>query len=247
MSTRSSVALEVCVDSVQGARTAVLGGATRIELCAALEVGGVTPSTAAVQKVLELNVPVYVLVRCRAGHFRYAADEIETMLADMRMLGSLGVSGFVVGALDETLHLDEKTLKAFVAASDRLPLTLHRAFDLVPDQFEALELAIALGFARVLTSGAATSAADGLDRISRLQAAAAGRISVMPGGGISAENLPSILQYRAITEVHASCKSPQLGTAVGLGLGARRETDRCETDLDTVRALAALCNAASNE
>ena len=239
-----SVQLEVCADNICGVQAAVRGGAARVELCAGLEVGGLTPSLGAVRAACQLEIPVHVLIRCRAGDFEYRPEEVACMAADMQAFSAEGVSGFVIGALEKNKRLNRDVLIRLRDASNDLPLTLHRAFDLTQDKFEALEFAIELGCKRVLTSGGASDALSGIGCIERLIEHSADRIVVMPGGGVTPAILPLILQQVSVSDVHASCQSAVRAAPLELQLGASPESARRETDEGVVRAMVEICKGA---
>ncbi len=199
--------LEVCAATLSSALAAQAAGAHRIELCTGLEVGGLTPSLGLLQAVRAcLSIPVYVLIRPREGHFHYTDGELSVMLRDIALCHEAGADGVVVGALDAQGRLCEKQLRAMAEAAEGMGLTCHRAFDLVPNAAEALELLIALGFERVLTSGQAPTAYEGRAALRSLVAQAAKRIDIMPGGGISAENVRAIAEETGATAFHLSAK-----------------------------------------
>lgn len=204
--------LEVCVDDRAGFLAAIQGGADRIELCSALDVGGLTPTRELMAFAARTApIPVYAMIRPRAGDFVFGELETARMRRDIDAVRAAGLAGVVLGASRPDGRLDVGGLAALVAASSGLGRTLHRAFDVVPDPAEALDAAIALGFERILTSGGRERAPDGLDGIAAALARAAGRIVVMPGAGITAETVGPILALGP-REVHASCRvSP--GTA----------------------------------
>jgi copper homeostasis protein len=219
--------LEVCVDSVAGLKTAMACGADRIELCAALDFGGLTPSAGFMAAAVESPVPVISMVRPRGGDFVFDAREVAMMVADIERTRTVGLSGVVLGASLSDGRLDRAVLSELVDAAEGLDLTLHRAFDLVPDADEALELAISLGFSRILTSGFAQKATWGVGRLHALAESAAGRISIMPGAGIDAGNASTLLAIPEVFEVHASCRSsanPDDPRLVELGFSGVRPT-----------------------
>ncbi len=199
--------LEVCAATLSSALAAQAAGAHRIELCSGLEVGGLTPSLGLLQAVRAcVRMPVYVLIRPREGHFFYSEGELSVMLRDVALCREAGANGVVVGALDRHGHLHERHLRRLAEAAAGMGLSCHRAFDLVPNTAEALEMLIALGFERVLTSGQATSAWEGRERLHQLVEQAAGRIAVMPGGGITARNIRPLAEATGATEFHLSAK-----------------------------------------
>lgn len=222
--------LEICVDDAAGLRAAVTGGADRIELCSALAVGGLTPSAEFVAKALELRLPVHVMVRPRAGDFEYDEDEIALMAGEMRRLGDVGAAGVVTGALDSTGRLDVRALEIFREAALGLKLTLHRAVDLAPDLCEAVRIAADLGYDYVLTSGGAKSAIEGRDSIRRMIEEAGRRVTIIAGGGITAENVVVLVRQDGVAQIHASATrvldwaDPRLAD-FGFAIGPRRLTD----------------------
>ncbi|MBB3346472.1 copper homeostasis protein CutC [Sphingomonas sp. BK069] len=205
--------LEVCVEDTHGIAAAVNGGADRIELCAALDVGGLTPSPSLIRAAASAPIPVHLLVRPRAGDFVYDAGERRLVEEDIGAAADAGLAGVVIGANARDGRLDTDCLARWVeVARDRtLSLTLHRAFDLTPDPLEALEQAVALGFDRILTSGGAPRAIDATDTLTALVAAADDRITVLVGSGVSPATLPALLATGA-REVHASCRVARAGT-----------------------------------
>jgi copper homeostasis protein len=202
----SRILLEVCVDDAAGIRAAVDGGADRIELCAALALGGLTPSVGLMRLAAEAGVPTMAMIRPRAGDFVWSPEERRAMLAEIAGARAAGLQGVVIGASRPDGSLDGETLAELMAAASGLDVTLHRAIDLVPDVDAAIQLCHALGLTRVLSSGGAQVACDGLDRLSRL--AEAGFV-VMPGGGVSAETIGLLATRLPLAEVHASCSDVQ--------------------------------------
>lgn len=198
--------LEVCVDSAEGLYSAIEGGADRIELCSALELGGLTPSQALMELASRAPIPVYAMIRPRAGSFCFSADDEAIMAADIGNARNAGLAGVVLGASLANGSLDVTLLERLIAEANGLGTTLHRAFDLVPDAESALEQAIALGFERILTSGLSQTAEEGLDNLRHLAGKAGKRISIMPGSGVSAGIVGRIIEATGATEVHASCR-----------------------------------------
>jgi copper homeostasis protein len=201
------ILLEVCVDDPEGLAAARTGGADRLELCAALAVGGLTPSPALVAEAARTGTPSLAMIRPRAGDFVWTPAEVTAMEEEIALLRAAGARGDVIGASLADGRLDGATHGRLLGAAAGLDVTLHRAVDLAPDPEEAVALAVALGIPRILTSGGARSAAEGVARLGRMIAAAAGRLTVMPGAGISPETLPALAGL-PLTEVHASCSVP---------------------------------------
>jgi copper homeostasis protein len=199
--------LEVAANSVASALAAQDGGAGRIELCAALELGGVTPSYAEIATARDrLAIPLYVLVRPRAGDFLYNDFECEVMLRDIEACAALGCDGVVLGVLDAQGRVDQARCRALIGAAGRMGVTFHRAFDMVADQAQALEAVIGLGCERVLSAGGQASAVEAAAQLRALVTQAAGRVVVMPGAGINARNITALAQATGAHQFHASAK-----------------------------------------
>ncbi|MEO8777460.1 MAG: copper homeostasis protein CutC [Rhodanobacter sp.] len=197
--------LEVAANSVASAVAAQAGGAGRVELCAALELGGLTPSRAQIAIARErLSIPLFVLIRPRAGDFLYTDADVETMRRDIETCVALGCDGVVLGALDAHGDVDLACCRALITAAGSIDVTFHRAFDVSRDPRQALEAVITLGCKRVLTSGAQASAPEGAALIHELIAQAAGRVVVMPGAGLRAGNIAALASATSAREFHAS-------------------------------------------
>ncbi|NWU50625.1 CUTC protein, partial [Dromas ardeola] len=189
-------------------------GAGRIELCAGLVEGGTTPSTGLLQVVKQcVRIPVFVMIRPRGGDFLYSDREVEVMKADIRLAKLHGADGLVFGALTEDGRIDTELCTALLAVCRPLPVTFHRAFDMVHDPLVALETLISLGFERVLTSGCDSSALEGLSLIKRLAEQVMPSVLYVtqrffpPGGGITERNLQRILEGSTASEFHCSARS----------------------------------------
>lgn len=197
------VLIEACVDSVASALAAERGGAGRLELCDALHDGGTTPSAGMIAAVkAAVRIPVFVIVRPRGGGFVYTYEEEAVMRLDIEAARMLGADGIVVGALTSDARVDEEQMRTLVAAAKDLPVTFHRAFDYARDRDEALETLMRLGVTRVLTSGGASSAIDGVEAIRALAKRGAGRIAVMAGGGVREETVQEVVHRSGVQEVH---------------------------------------------
>jgi copper homeostasis protein len=199
--------LEVCVDDVAGLEAAIDGGADRIELCSALAVGGLTPSAGLMSAAQRSPIPCYAMIRPRAGDFIYSPRELDVMTNDIYFAASAGLAGVVFGANLTDGRLDTEALITLSNAVGSMPRTLHRAFDLVPDMAEAIELAIECGFERILTSGRRPSAMEGIDDLAAAFRIANDRISIMPGAGVTIDTVDAILDHVAAKEIHSSCSS----------------------------------------
>ncbi len=233
----ADILLEVCVDDIAGLEAAIEGGADRIELCSALAVGGLTPSAGLMSAAQRSPIPCYAMIRPRAGDFIYSPAELDVMTNDIYFAASSGLAGVVFGANLADGRLDAEALITLSNAIGTMPRTLHRAFDLVPDMAEAIELAIECGFERILSSGRAASAAEGLDDLSEAVGIANGRISIMPGAGVTPDTIGAILARLEVKEVHSSCSSSRTVKdqhLVTLGFSEARVRN---TDMAIVRAL----------
>lgn len=236
---RADILLEVCVDDVAGLHAAIEGGADRIELCSALALGGLTPSAGLMSLAGRSPVPCYAMIRPRAGDFVYRADELAVMEDDILFAASCGISGVVFGASRPDGQLDADVLTLLSEAAGSIPKTLHRAFDLVPVLSDAIEIAVACGFERILTSGRARSAIDGLADLKTSVEMAAGRLSIMPGSGINLDTVDALLTQLDVQEVHSSCSAaiPHDDAAVAeFGFSI---TGMKRTDVGIVRAMKA--------
>jgi copper homeostasis protein len=227
--------LEVCVDTVAGLEAAVQGGADRVELCTALSVGGLTPAVGFMELAGRYGVPVVAMVRPRAGDFVWSEAEVGVMERDIAAAREAGLAGVVLGASLADGRLDAAVLGRLIGAARGMEVTLHRCFDLVPDKAEALEVAVRLGFGRVLTSGGAATAVAGVGRLRGLVGQAAGRISVMAGAGVTAEAAPVLLDA-GVRELHGSCAKSVAVSGRGVEMGFGPAVER-RTDLGAVRAL----------
>jgi len=210
--------LEIAVQDAAGARIASDEGADRVELCSALSLGGVTPSLGVIEAVVSAaRCPVHVLVRPRPGDFSYSPDEVGVLLADVRLAVEAGATGVVVGALADG-DVDAEILARISDAANGADVTFHRAFDLVTDPGAGLDLLSSHGVRRVLTSGGASSAIDGMPGLQRLAALADGRVEIMAGGGVTVESIPGFATI-GVDAVHLSAKSLRRVTG-GFSLGA---------------------------
>ena len=199
------VQLEVCANGVNSALVAQEGGAYRVELCDNLLEGGTTPSYGQVALARKLlNIKLYPIIRPRGGNFLYSDLEFEVMKADVQSCKALGCDGVVFGMLTADGKVDVERCKALLEIAHPLPATFHRAFDDAADLFDALEDLISLGFERVLTSGGADTAVEGVDVLKKLIEAASNRIEIMPGAGVSPENVASLVNLTNARAVHGS-------------------------------------------
>jgi len=197
-----ALVIEVCVDGVESAVAAQHGGADRVELCDNLIEGGTTPSLGMIEVAREhLAIPLHAIIRPRGGDFCYSDFEMEVMRRDIARAQAAGVDGVVFGVLTPDGAIDIRRTADLVAAARPMSVTFHRAFDMTRDPRQALEDLIGLGIERVLTSGQAVSALEGLALIAELLRQAGQRIVVMPGGGV-ARDIERIVGQSAVREVH---------------------------------------------
>jgi len=200
--------VEVCVDSVESAIRAYQGGATRLEVCSALSEGGLTPSFGLLRAIrLIIPIPIVVMIRPHGGEFVYSDAEIAAMKVDIEVARMSDAEGVVFGVLTNDFQVDKVLTRDLIDAARPLTVTFHRAFDMVADPFQALDDLMSVGVDRILTSGCAPSAAQGQDLIAKLIDRAAGRISLMPGGGISEANITPLLQSTGAKEIHLSARA----------------------------------------
>lgn len=234
----SKALLEIAVDSVTGLDNALRGGAERIELCAALDIGGLTPTWGLMALAAKAPVPVYAMIRPRAGNFVFDEVEEAVMTADIMAAREVGLAGVVIGASNPDGTLDAEMLSRLIGHAKGLGVTLHRAFDLVPDRGAALETAFELGIERILTSGGAPKAMEGLDVLRQTVERAGDRLIVMPGSGIRAGNVLEVLAKTGAREVHASGREPlrEQPDARCLSFGFQT-ADALETDEAAVRKM----------
>ncbi|EZA55360.1 hypothetical protein DMN91_002155 [Ooceraea biroi] len=199
--------MEICVDSLESAKNAVEGGATRLEVCSALSKGGLTPTPGVIKQIRTFaRIPLYAMIRIRDGNFVYTDEEKDAMLHDLMILKDHCVDGFVFGALTLDYEIDIVICKKIISAACPLPVTFNRAFDLTTDPFKSLEILANLGFKRILTSGQKSTAVEGLKLIKTLvQKSYNYGIIIMPGAGITKNNISKIIESGA-KEFHASAK-----------------------------------------
>jgi copper homeostasis protein len=236
--------LEVCCGNLESVDAAVTGGARRIELCSALEMDGLTPPVEWIRELRKRypSLIVHVLVRSRAGDFVYTGEEVETMAAQVEEALEAGADGIVIGCLTaggdvdipamerlvrtvESYNLAAELMRSdlchaandshfFPGPSKRVSITFHRAFDVCKRPFDALEQIIALGCDRILTSGQGATVVEGSDMLRELRKRAAGRIIILPGGGVTPRNAGRILAMTGCTEIHASASETLDGKKV---------------------------------
>jgi copper homeostasis protein len=197
---------ELCAETLQACEAAELGGADRIELCAALSEGGVSPSRGFLKAALSsVKTPVHVLIRPRGGNFVFTENEFHAMCDDVEDAVGLGAAGIVVGLLTAGGAIDAERLAQLVELASGLPVTFHRALDRTRDLTKSLETVIGLGCNRVLTSGGKPTVMEGHTSLERMCAHAAGRIRVAAGGGVALANAASLLKIPGL-DLHGSLR-----------------------------------------
>lgn len=203
------VSIEICVDSVASAIAAEQGGAQRVELCASLAEGGITPSAGLIESVrAKISIGLQVMIRPRGGDFCYSAAEFDSMRRDIRFAKQLGADGVVFGILDSNGEVDVGRTRELVQSAHPLNVTFHRAFDVSADLFRALEDVCKTGADRILTSGGAPTACEAIPTLVSLVEAARGRISILACGGIRANNAARIIEQTGVLEIHSGMKRP---------------------------------------
>lgn len=218
--------MEVCVDSVESAVNAERGGAARVELCSNLVEGGTTPSLGMLRVVKRaVDIPIFVMIRPRGGDFLYSDSEFEVMREDLIVLKENGADGVVFGVLTADGRIDTVRLQDLVDLARPLPVTFHRAFDMVQDPMQSLEVLVRMGVERVLTSGHDSTALEGLPVLEKLVKEARERIGVVPGGGVNERNLKRVLEGSGAVEFHCSARRAQGSTMeycnAGVSTGAK--------------------------
>ena len=204
------IALEICTDSVLSSVEAQRAGAVRVELCAALFEGGLTPSAGLISLTRQqISIGLHVLIRPRGGDFCYSDLEFEIMLRDIALAKEAGCDAVVIGILNADGTIDTERTAILITAARPMSVTFHRAFDMVPEPFIALQELINLGIDRLLTSGQEKSVLEGSELIAQLVQQAAGKIVIMPGGGITERNIARISRETGAPEFHLSARKKQ--------------------------------------
>lgn len=200
--------LEVCVDSYTSLLTAVNAGADRIELCSALNLGGLTPCYGLMKQAKTVKgIEIVVMIRPRSGDFLYDNHEFETMKNDIRLAKEMEFDGIVTGVLLKDGKIDMERMKELVTCAHPLPVVFHRAFDQAKDPFEDVKQLIDMGIVRILTSGQRSHALEGAKYIARLQEVYGDYMTIMPGCGVNAGNLEELYRLTKCTHYHLSGKT----------------------------------------
>lgn len=196
--------LEVPCGNIESIKSALIGGADRIELCSALSLGGLTPTLGMLEASAEYKIEKFIMIRPREGDFVFSDKEFKSMLRDIEVFRKAGAHGIVSGILFKNGEIDSIRCSELIAASRPLPFTFHRAFDLTSDPLRSLDLLLDLKVDRLLTSGQASDAYTGRDLISKLVLHANNKIKIMAGAGINLSNVASICETTGIKEIHLS-------------------------------------------
>jgi len=225
-SMKRDIVFEVCAETLEACVAAEAGGASRVELCAALSEGGLTPSHGLVRVALErCSLPIHAMARPRGGDYVYSAGEFEIMRRDIEHLKEMGVAGVVLGLLDRDGRVDAARTRELVELAQPLEVTFHRAFDDTEDLSAALEDVIATGCGRVLTSGGKSDVHTGEPALAELVAQAAGRIEIACGGGLRVELAGRLARETKARHFHGSLREwvPELSAEPGLAYRVRAE------------------------
>ncbi|HHU70474.1 MAG TPA: copper homeostasis protein CutC [Clostridiales bacterium] len=234
--------LEVCADSVESVLAGERGGATRIELCQNLVIGGTTPSPKLFEEIRKHSqIHMHVLIRPRFGDFCYTSYEYSMMKEEVRMFRELGAQGVVIGVLAPDGTLDMKAMYGLMEEAQGMSVTLHRAFDMSIDPYEAMEGAISLGIDRILTSGQKNLCTEGIPLLKSLKEKSMGRICIQVGGGVNAAVIGQVYSATGITAYHMSGKenmdSPMIyrKEEVNMGLPSLSEYSIFRTNEEEIR------------
>lgn len=237
--------IEVCVDSIISVEAAAKGGSDRIELCGNLSIGGTTPSTGLMKISREkYKGPIHALIRPRAGDFCYNSYEVEEMINSINEAKEFGLEGVVIGVLTPQGIIDEDIMRQLINVARPMQVTCHRAFDMTRDLKEALNTCIKLGVDYILTSGGANNAFEGLDNICDMVKLSNGAVKIMPGAGISIDNVEEIIKVSGVEQIHLSAKKTINGpmvfknSNVSMGIkGMLDEYERVYTDEEILKII----------
>jgi copper homeostasis protein len=245
---KEKIILEVCVDSVDSALIAQSGGAYRVEFCNSLSEGGITPSIAQIEIARKLlTIKFYVMIRPRGGDFLYNDIEFEIMKSDVRYCGTAGCDGVVFGILNANGSVDTKRCSELVqiAKNQNMEVTFHRAFDHCRDLFISMEDIIGIGCDRILTSGGRNTAIEGVDTIMQLVEKAGSRIGIMPGAGVTTDNVGDIIKITGARELHGTFRSHYPGKMTYKNISLGRGEEKYSTqyaDIDKIKEVIRITN-----
>jgi copper homeostasis protein len=238
--------LEIATSDFESTRSAVAGGADRIELCANLGEGGTTQSYGVIKKCREnFDVKLYPIIRVRGGDFFYTDEEFECMRYDALQCKYLGCDGVVIGFLNRDASIDIKRTAQLVEAVYPLGVTFHRAFDRCRAPFEALEQLINIGCERILTSGQQLTAPEGAGLIAELNKVANGRIKIMPGSGVRAGNVMELAAQTQCKEFHTSLRELKESSMTFFppAFENNKENNHYSVDTEAVKTMKNVLNA----
>jgi copper homeostasis protein len=243
-STAPRITVEICVDSIASALAAARGGAHRLELCASLSEGGITPSAGMIATVRSLvSIPVHVMIRPRGGDFCYSPEEFSAMKRDIAIARQLRADGIVFGILNQDASIDLARCRELLDCARPMSATFHRAFDMSRDLTQSLTDLISLGFDRLLTSGGEQKVEDAIMVIASLRSLAADHIALIIGSGVNSDNVQRLIGQTGVREVHASARRIEPGpmryrnTKVSLTSPPQFDCDRAVADEAEVRNL----------
>ena len=199
--------LEIAVFNIESALSAIAAGADRIEFCENPMEGGTTPSYGSLKTLIhKTKTPIFPIIRPRGGDFLYSDDEFDSMKSDLLLVKDLGYPGAVIGLLKKDGHIDIDRTAALVSVAGNMEITFHRAFDRCIDPLKGLEDIIQTGCKRILTSGQVPHVSNALPLITQLVNNANGRITIMPGSGVRANNIADIISSTGVMEIHSSAR-----------------------------------------
>ena len=233
--------LEICLDNYESLLTAVKNGADRIELCASLIEGGLTPPLSFIEQALQVEIPVFIMIRPRSCDFLYTSAELEMMHRDIHTAKKLGAPGVVFGVLTEAGEIDTAAMKSLMKVAKGLDVTCHRAVDQVKDIYKTIDILAELGVKRILSSGQEKNAYSGIDTLAKMVQYAKDRIMIMAGSGVIPANVREIIEKTHVHEVHASAstfrKSHMKYIKAGAEMGNTEDFSLKVTDGETIRQL----------
>lgn len=235
--------LEACVDSVESALAAKRGGANRLELCGNLIIGGTTPSPQLYREIRKTcDIKIHVLIRPRFGDFCYTAHEFNVIKEEVKMFRELGADGVVIGILKPDGTLNREQMKELMEETGEMSVTLHRAFDVCRDPYEALEQVKALGINTILTSGQGNNCMDGKEKLAELIIRAEGRVDILVGSGVDASVIRAIYPEVPSHSFHMSGKvtldseMKYRNEGVNMGLRSLSEFEIWRTSEEKIKA-----------
>jgi copper homeostasis protein len=197
--------LEIACFNLESALIAEEAGADRIELCEDFLAGGITPSPILLKNVMNrISLPVFVMIRPRSGNFVYSENEFQNMKDDILSFKKSGVHGFVFGIINDDNEIDKERNELLVNMASPLPCTFHRAFDMVADSFESIDILISCGFKRILTSGLKKNALEGMNNLKEMVKYSKGKIIILPGGSVRSQNIALLKERTLASEFHSS-------------------------------------------